>query len=102
MLNHKGIQLCEDDSLVLLSRPRDSFQWVEYMSFILDNWDDDEVKMLYSLLESSFYDEEPTDEEKEEFIKSIVAPEFRNEKVYYPPCEFMGFVVFYRDTLGTP
>lgn len=83
MLNPKGIQLCEDDSLVLLSRPRDSFQWVEYMSFILDNWDDDEVKMLYSLLEDSFYDEEPTDEEKEEFIHSIVAPEFRNEKVYY-------------------
>ena len=83
MLNPKGIQLCEDDSLVLLSRPRDSFQWVEYMSFILDNWDDDEVKMLYSLLEDSFYDEEPTDEEKEEFIQSIVAPEFRNEKVYY-------------------
>lgn len=83
MLNHKGIQLCEDDSLVLLSRPRDSFQWVEYMSFILDNWDDDEVKMLYSLLEDSFYDEEPTDEEKEEFLQSIVTPEFRNEKVYY-------------------
>lgn len=83
MLNPKGIQLCEDDSLVLLSRPRDSFQWVEYMSFILDNWDDDEVKMLYSLLEDSFYDEEPSDEEKEVFIQSIVAPEFRNEKVYY-------------------
>ena len=83
MLNPKFIKYCNEDNLIITSRTEESFQWVEYMAFILDNWDDDEVKMLYSLLESSFYDEEPTDEEKEEFIKSIVAPEFRNEKVYY-------------------
>ena len=83
MHNHKYIQLCEDDGLILLSRPRESFQWVEFMSIILDNWDDDEVKMLYTLLEGAYYDEEPTDEEKEEFIQSIVIPEYRNERTYY-------------------
>lgn len=81
--NHKYIQLCEDDSLILPSRPRESFQWVEFMSIILDNWDDDEVKMLYDLLEEAYYDEEPTDEEIEEFLQSIVIPGYKNEKAYY-------------------
>lgn len=81
--NHKYIQLCEDDSLILPSRPRESFQWVEFMSIIMDNWDDDEVKMLYNLLEEAYYDEEPTNEEKEEFLQSIVIPEYKNEKTYY-------------------
>ncbi len=81
--NHKYIQLCEDDSLILPSRPRESFQWVEFMSIIMDNWDDDEVKMLYNLLEEAYYDEEPTNEEKKEFLQSIVIPEYKNEKTYY-------------------
>ncbi len=81
--NHKYIQLCEDDGLILISRPRESFQWVEYMSIIIDNWDDDEVKMLYTLLEEAYYDEEPTDEEKKEFIQSIATPEYKNERFYY-------------------
>ncbi len=81
--NHKYIQLCEDDSLILPSRPRESFQWVEFLSIIMDNWDDDEVKMLYDLLEEAYYDEEPTDEEIEEFLQSIVIPGYKNEKAYY-------------------
>lgn len=81
--NPKYIQLCDDDRLLLQSRPRESFQWVEFMSIIMDNWDDDEVKMLYILLEGAYYDEEPTDEEKEEFVQSIAIPRYRNEKTYY-------------------
>lgn len=49
----------------------------------MDNWDDSEVQMIFQMMESYYYDEELSDEEKEEFKKSIVLPEFRNERKYY-------------------
>lgn len=83
MKNHKYIKLCDDDSLIVVSKPRETFQWVNIMSLILDNWDDDEVKLLYQMIENYYYDEEFSEEEMEEFKKSVVAPEFKNERAYY-------------------
>lgn len=83
MINHKYLKLCEDDSLLFISKPRESFQWINYMTLIMDNWDDDEVQMIFQMMEDYYYDEELSDEEKEEFIKSISLPEYRNERKYY-------------------
>jgi hypothetical protein len=83
MINHKYIKLCDDDSLIVVSKPRETFQWVSIMSLILDNWDDSEVKMLYQMIENYYYDEEFSEEEKDEFQKTVVAPEYKNEKAYY-------------------
>jgi len=83
MLNPKLVKFCNDDNLIITSRIEESFRWVEFMAFILDNWEDEEIKMLYSMLENYHFDEEFTEEEKKEFQKSIVIPEYRNEKAYY-------------------
>lgn len=83
MINHKCLQLCDDDSLIFISKPKKSFQWINYMTLIIDNWDDDEVKMLFQMMENFYYDEKLTEEEKDEFKNSIVAPEYRNERKYY-------------------
>lgn len=83
MVNHKFIKLCEDDSLLFISKPRESFQWINYMTLIMDNWDDSEVHMIFQMMENYYYDEELSDEEKEEFKNSVSLPEFRNEKKYY-------------------
>lgn len=81
--NKKYIDLCEDDNLIFLPRPNESFQWVLFTSFIMDNWDDDEFKMLYSMMESAYFDEELSEKEIEEFRDSISIPEFMNEDLYY-------------------
>lgn len=83
MLNPKFVKYCNEDNLIISSRIEESFQWVEFMAFILDNWDDKEIKMLYLMLENYHFDENFTDEEKKEFIETIVIPEYRNEKAYY-------------------
>ena len=83
MINHKYIGLCDGDSLIVVSKPRQTFQWVSIMSLILKYWDDDEVKMLYRMIENYYYDEEFTDEAKTDFKKTVVVPEYRNEKEYY-------------------
>ena len=83
MNNHKYIELCDGDSLIVVSKPRETFQWVSIMSRIIKYWDDDEVKMLYRMIENYYYDEEFTDEEKNDFKKSVVVPEYRNERTYY-------------------
>lgn len=83
MLNPKFIKYCNEDNLIITSRTEESFQWVEFMAFILDNWEDEDIKMLYSMLENFYFDDEFTEEEKEEFRSSIEIPEYRNEKVYY-------------------
>ena len=83
MINHKYFKLCEDDSLLFISKPRESFQWINYMTLIMDNWDDSEVQMIFQMMENYYYDEELSDEEKEVFKRSIALPEFRNERKYY-------------------
>ena len=83
MIDHEYLKLCEDDSLVFISKPRGTFQWINYMSLIMDNWDDEEVKMLFEMMENYYYDDEFSDEEKTVFSKSIVTPEYRNERTYY-------------------
>lgn len=83
MLNHKCLQFCDDDSLIFISKPRESFQWINYMTLILDNWKDDEIKMLFQMMENFYYDENLTEEEREEFKNSIDTPEYRNEREYY-------------------
>ena len=83
MLNPELIKFCNDDKLIVASRTDESFQWIEFMACILDNWDDEDIKMLYSMLENYYFDEEFTEEEKEEFRGSIEIPEYRNEKAYY-------------------
>jgi len=83
MLNPKFIKFCNEDKLIIASRTDESFQWVEFMACILDNWEDGDIKMLYSMLENYYFDEEFTEEEKEEFRGTIEIPEYRNEKAYY-------------------
>lgn len=83
MVDHKYLKLCEDDSLIFISKPRDSFQWINYMSLIMDNWDVDEVKMLFDMMENYYYDDKFSDEDKKAFKESIVTPEYRNERTYY-------------------
>lgn len=83
MVNPKCIKMCEDDSLIFKSKPRETFQWINYTFLVMDNWDDKEIKMIYQMMEDYYYDEEFSDEEKEEFKKSIIIPEYRNERQYY-------------------
>lgn len=83
MVDHDYLKLCEDDSLIFISKPRGTFQWINYMSLIMDNWDDEEVKMLFEMMENYYYDDKFSDEEKAVFSESIVTPEFRNERTYY-------------------
>lgn len=83
MLNSKLVKYCNEDKLIIASRIDESFQWIEFMACILDNWEDGDIKMLYSMLENYYFDEEFTEEEKEEFRSTIEIPEYRNEKVYY-------------------
>ena len=83
MLDPKCIKLCEDDSLIFKSKPRETFQWINYMTLIMDNWDDKEIKLLFQMMEDYFYDEEFSDEEIEEFENMTIIPEYRNEKQYY-------------------
>lgn len=83
MLNPKLVKYCNDDKLIISSRIDESFQWIEFMACILNYWEDGDIKMLYSMLEDFYFDEEFTDEEKEEFRGTIKIPEYRNEKAYY-------------------
>lgn len=83
MLNPKLVKYCNDDKLIISSRIDESFQWIEFMACILNYWEDGDIKMLYSMLENFYFDEELTDEEKEEFRGTIKIPEYRNEKAYY-------------------
>lgn len=83
MCNKKYVSLCEDDNLIFLSKPIDSFQWIAFTTFIMDNWDDDEIKMLYSMMESAYFDEVLSEDEIRDFRNSITIPEFRNEELYY-------------------
>ena len=83
IIDHEYLRLCEDDSLIFISKPRGSFQWINYMSLIMDNWDDKEIKMLFEMMENYYYDDSFSDEEKTAFKESIVTPEYRNERTYY-------------------
>ena len=83
MIDHEYLKLCEDDSLIFISKPRGTFQWINYMSLIMDNWDDKEVKMLFDMMENYYYDEDFSDEEKSIFKESLIIPEYRNERKYY-------------------
>lgn len=83
MVNPKCIKLCEDDRLIFISKPRETFQWINYMFLIMDNWDDKEIQMIYQMMEDYYYDEEFSDEQKDKFKKSIIIPEYRNERQYY-------------------
>ncbi|MBR6446188.1 MAG: leucine-rich repeat protein, partial [Prevotella sp.] len=46
-------------------------------------WNDTEVKLLFQMMESYYYDEEISDDDKNAFKETIVTPEYRNEKAYY-------------------
>lgn len=83
IINHKYIDLCYDENLIFVSKPTESFQWMDFTSLIMENWDDEEVKMLYLMMESFYYDDEINADDKESFIKSMVVPEFRKEKEFY-------------------
>ena len=83
MIDHDYLKPCEDDSLIFISKPRESFQWINYMSLIMDNWDDAEVKLLFQMMENYYYDEEFSDDDKNAFKETIVTPEYKNEKAYY-------------------
>ncbi len=83
MLNHNYIKLCEDDDLMFMPKPAESFLWIGYMSFILENMDDNEVKMLYSMFETVYFRDDLTEEYKRLFKDSITIPAFKNERAYY-------------------
>lgn len=83
MCNKKYIKLCEDDNLIFSSRQSESFQWIAFTTFIMDNWDDDEIRMLYSMMESAYFDEILSEDEIRDYRDSITIPEFRNENLYY-------------------
>lgn len=85
-MDSRYLKLCEDDSLIFVSKPRESFQWIFLMSLILDNWDDDEVKMLYQMMEDYGFDQNFSEDEKEMFRKTIDVPEYRNERLFYQNC----------------
>ena len=83
ILDHKYLELCNDDNLIIMSKPRESFQWMVYMTLIMDNWDDEEVKMLFGLMEDFYYDEELSEDDKTDFKNSLVCPKYQNERKYY-------------------
>lgn len=83
MIDHNYIKVCDDDGLIFISKPRESFQWISYMSLVMDNWDDEEVKLLFQMMENYYYEEEFSDDDKNAFKNTIVAPEFKNERAYY-------------------
>ena len=83
MHNENYLSCCENDHLIFTSIPKEKFQWIENATIILDCMDDDEFSMLYSVLENLYYDDELTDEEKEQFENSIAKPEYRNTNLYY-------------------
>ncbi len=83
MRNKKYINWCKDDNLIFLSKSIESFQWIAFTTLIMDNWDDDEIKMLYSMMESAYFDEELSEEEIQDFRESIAIPEFKSENLYY-------------------
>lgn len=83
IINPKYKCLCEGENLIFASKPMDSFEWVGYITCIMENWDDEEVKMLYQMLENYYIDELITEDDKELFSKNIIEPDFKNEKKYY-------------------
>ena len=83
MLNNQCVIMCDDDNLIFVSKPKGSFEWLNYTCSIMDNWDDPEIRMVYEMMEEFYYDEEFQEEKKEKFKKSIVTPEFRSERAYY-------------------
>ena len=83
MLNHKYLESCEDDNLIITSKPRETFLWINYMSIIMGNWDDSEVNLLFQMMQDYYYDEEFSDDEIITFKSTIIKPEYKNERVYY-------------------
>ena len=83
MCKKKCIELCEDDNLIFSSRLSESFQWIFLTTFIMDNWDDDEIKMLYLMMESIYFNHKLSEDEIRVFKDSIAIPEYKNEYLYY-------------------
>ena len=83
MCDKNYIEFCEGDHLIFSPRPEENFQWITFTTLIMDNWTDDEIKMLYCMLESAYFDDELSTKEIQEFRDSIAIPEFRNETLYY-------------------
>lgn len=83
MLNESYLSCCENDHLIFTSIPKEKFQWIENTTIILDCLEDDEFAMLYSILEDLYFDEELSDEDKEQFEESTSKPEYKNTGLYY-------------------
>ncbi len=83
MRNHKYIKLCNENSLIFVSKPQDPFLWIHYISLIYENWDNEEVKRLYGMMDSYYYDKNISEEDKDDFKNSIVKPVYKNERTYY-------------------
>lgn len=90
MLNHNIVTMCEDDRLFLKSKPQNTFEWVSYMHVILDYKDDDEVKLLYRMLDNYCSKSSITDNQKVEFVNTIIVPEYKNEYTYYNNISLLG------------
>lgn len=83
MIDKEYMDLCEDENLIFVSKPRESFQWINYMTLIMDNWKDEEVKMIFLMMEYYYYEKELEEESKVKYRDSLVVPEYRNERKYY-------------------
>jgi len=83
MLDARYLSCCENDHLIFTSIPKEKFQWIENTTIILDCLEDDEFAMLYGILENLYFDEELSNEDKEQFEQSIAKPEYRNTNLYY-------------------
>lgn len=82
-INKEYLELCKDDNLVFISKPKETFEWMNYMTLIINNWDDEEVKSIYHMMEDYYYDDKLSEEEKEDFTNSLVIPEYKKEKEFY-------------------
>ncbi len=83
MKNPNCMDLCEDDNLIFKSKPKETFQWINYMFLIMEYGDDKDVSMIYQMMEDYYYEEEFSVEKQEEFKKSILRPPYKNERQYY-------------------
>ena len=82
-INKDYLDLCSDDSLIFISKPKDTFEWMNYMTLIINNWDDEEVKKIYHMMEDFYYDNKLLEEKKDDFVNSLIVPDYKKEREFY-------------------
>ena len=83
MLDKDMVELCNDDYLIFKPFQNRQFQWVEMLSYIIAQARDNEVRMLFLMLESSYNQGAPSEEQMDDFVESIQVPEYKHLRKYY-------------------